>query len=88
MSLGMYAASVPVYQRQLGAVSKLLEKGAAWAATKKVDEAVANAGPPRMATPIAIPPSNIARRVGMESSLPRSRRPRLLIHAPRSASEP
>ena len=40
MSLGMYAASVPVYQRQLGAVSKLLEKGAAWAATKKVDEAV------------------------------------------------
>ena len=27
MALGMYAASVPVYQRQLGAVSKLLEKG-------------------------------------------------------------
>jgi uncharacterized protein len=43
MSLGMYAASVPVYQRQLGAVSKLLEKGAAWAATKKVDEAVLGA---------------------------------------------
>jgi hypothetical protein len=40
MALGMYAASVPVYQRQLGAVSKLLEKGAAWAAAKKVDEAV------------------------------------------------
>jgi hypothetical protein len=51
-------------------------------------EAFANADPPRMATPIAMPPSNIARRVGMEPSLPRSRRPRLLIHAPRSASEP
>ena len=43
MALGMYAASVPVYQRQLGAVSKLLEKGAAWAAAKKVDEAVLGA---------------------------------------------
>jgi hypothetical protein len=40
MAFGMYAASVPVYQRQLGALSKLLEKGAAWAAAKKVDEAV------------------------------------------------
>jgi hypothetical protein len=36
----MYAASVPVYQRQLGAISKVLEKGSAWAAAKKVDEAV------------------------------------------------
>jgi hypothetical protein len=43
MALGMYAASVPVYQRQLGAVSKLLEKGAAWAASRKVDEAVLGA---------------------------------------------
>jgi hypothetical protein len=43
MALGMYAASVPVYQRQLGAVSKLLEKGAAWAQAKKVDEAVLGA---------------------------------------------
>ena len=43
MSLGMYAASVPVYQRQLGAISKVLEKGAAWAAAKKVDEAVLGA---------------------------------------------
>jgi len=43
MVLGMYAASVPVYQRQLGAVSKLLEKGAAWAAARKVDEAVLGA---------------------------------------------
>ena len=40
MPLGMYAASVPVYQRQLAAISKELEKGAAWAASKKVDEAV------------------------------------------------
>jgi len=27
MALGMYAASVPVFQRQLGALSKVLEKG-------------------------------------------------------------
>ena len=40
MSLGMYSASVPVYQRQLGAISKVLEKASAWAATRKVDEAV------------------------------------------------
>ena len=43
MALGMYAASVPVYQRQLGALSKILEKGSAWAAAKKVDEAVLGA---------------------------------------------
>ena len=43
MSLGMYAASVPVYQRQLGAISKVLEKATAWAAAKKVDEAVIGA---------------------------------------------
>lgn len=43
MSLGMYAASIPVYQRQLGAISKVLEKGSAWAAAKKVDEAVLGA---------------------------------------------
>ena len=40
MAFGMYAASVPVYQRQLGAIAKVLEKGSAWAAAKKVDEAV------------------------------------------------
>lgn len=40
MAFGMYAASVPVYQRQLGAISKVLDKGSAWAAAKKVDEAV------------------------------------------------
>src|SRR5258708_35106611 len=43
MALGMYAASVPVYQRQLGALAKILEKGSAWAAAKKVDEAVLGA---------------------------------------------
>ena len=43
MALGMYAASVPVYQRQLGAVSKVLDKASAWAAAKKVDEAVLGA---------------------------------------------
>lgn len=40
MAFGMYAASVPVYQRQLGALSKVLEKGSEWAVAKKVDEAV------------------------------------------------
>src|ERR1700741_4476405 len=40
MTNGMYAASVPVYQRQLGAIAKELEKGSAWAAARKVDEAV------------------------------------------------
>jgi uncharacterized protein len=41
--LGMFAASVPVYLRQLGAISKVLEKGSAWAESKKVDEAVMGA---------------------------------------------
>jgi hypothetical protein len=40
MAFGMYSASVPVYQRQLGAISKVLEKASAWAAAKKGDEAV------------------------------------------------
>jgi uncharacterized protein len=40
VAFGMYAASIPVYQRQLGAISKVLEKGSAWAEAKKVDEAV------------------------------------------------
>ena len=43
MAFGMYVASVPVYQRQLGAISKVLEKGSAWATAKKVDEAVLGA---------------------------------------------
>ncbi|MBV8392335.1 MAG: DUF1993 domain-containing protein [Alphaproteobacteria bacterium] len=40
MAFGMYAASVPVYQRQLTAISKVLEKASAWATAKKVDETV------------------------------------------------
>jgi hypothetical protein len=40
MAFGMYAASIPVYQRQLGAISQVLEKGSEWAANRKVDEAV------------------------------------------------
>ena len=40
MAFGMYAASVPVYQRQLTAISKVLDKAIAWAAAKKVDETV------------------------------------------------
>lgn len=40
MAFGMYAAAIPVYQRQLGALSKILEKGSAWAEAHKVDEAV------------------------------------------------
>jgi hypothetical protein len=40
MAFGMYAASVPVYQRQLTAISKVLDKASAWAAAKKVDETV------------------------------------------------
>ena len=43
MAIGMYSASVPVYQRQLGAISKVLDKGSAWAAARKVDEAVLGA---------------------------------------------
>lgn len=43
MAIGMYAASIPVYQRMLGALSKNLEKGSAWALAKKVDEAVLGA---------------------------------------------
>ncbi|MDI1265548.1 MAG: DUF1993 domain-containing protein [bacterium] len=40
MAIGMYSASIPVYQRQLAAISKVLEKGSAWAAARKADEAV------------------------------------------------
>ncbi len=43
MAIGMYSASVPIYQRQLGAISKVLEKASAWATAKKVDEAVLGA---------------------------------------------
>lgn len=40
MAFGMYAASVPVYQRQLTAISKVIDKAQAWATAKKVDETV------------------------------------------------
>jgi len=40
MALGMYAASVPVYQRQIGVISRELDKASAWAAGKKVYEGV------------------------------------------------
>lgn len=40
MAIGMYSASIPIYQRQLGAISKVLEKASAWASARKVDEAV------------------------------------------------
>ncbi len=43
MAIGMHAASIPVYQRQLGAISKVLDKGSAWATARKVDEAVLGA---------------------------------------------
>ena len=43
MAIGMYAASIPVYQRQLTALSKVLEKGSAWAAARKAEEAVVGA---------------------------------------------
>jgi hypothetical protein len=36
----MYAASVPVYQRQLAAISTVLDKAQAWATARKVDETV------------------------------------------------
>ena len=40
MSLSMYQASVPVFVRLLGNLSKILEKGAAHAAARKIDPAV------------------------------------------------
>jgi hypothetical protein len=40
MSISMYSASVPVFQRQLGALGKILDKAAAHAAAKKVPDAV------------------------------------------------
>jgi hypothetical protein len=40
MAFGMYAASIPVYQRQLTAISKVLDKAQVWATAKKVDETV------------------------------------------------
>jgi uncharacterized protein len=39
MSLSMYQASVPVFQRTLGAVDKILDKAAAYAEERKIDPA-------------------------------------------------
>ena len=40
MAISMYSASVPVFQRQLGALGKILDKAAAHFAAKKVPDAV------------------------------------------------
>jgi hypothetical protein len=40
MSLSMYQASVPVFQRILGALDKILDKAAAYAEERKIDPAV------------------------------------------------
>jgi hypothetical protein len=40
MTISMYSASVPLFQRSLAGLSKVLEKGAAFAETKKIDQAV------------------------------------------------
>lgn len=40
MSLSMYQASVPVFQRTLGSLSKILDKGVAFAEAKKIDPSV------------------------------------------------
>ena len=39
MSLSMYQASVPVFQRTLGALDKILDKAAAYASERKIDPA-------------------------------------------------
>ena len=40
MALSMYQASVPIFVKTLGNLSNILDKGAAYAAAKKVDQAV------------------------------------------------
>jgi len=40
MTIGMYSASVPVFQRQLRALGNVLDKGTAFAAGKKMQDAV------------------------------------------------
>src|SRR5687767_10261121 len=40
MTIGMYSASVPVFQRQLRALGNVFDKGAAYAAAKKMQEPV------------------------------------------------
>jgi len=40
MSLSMYQASIPVFQRTLGTLDKILDKAAAYAEERKIDPAV------------------------------------------------
>ena len=40
MSISMYQASVPVFDRNLGNLAAILAKAAAWAETRKIDPAV------------------------------------------------
>jgi uncharacterized protein len=40
MALSMYQASVPIFVKTLGDLSNILDKGAAYAAAKKVDQSV------------------------------------------------
>lgn len=40
MTISLYQASVPVFQRMLGNLASVLEKGAAYAVAKKIDPAV------------------------------------------------
>jgi uncharacterized protein len=40
MSISMYQASVPVFQRQLGNLDLILDKAAAWAESRKIDGSV------------------------------------------------
>jgi uncharacterized protein len=40
MTISMYQASVPVFQRTLGALDKILDKAAAYAEERKIDPAV------------------------------------------------
>ena len=40
MPLGMYAASVPIFIKQLGKLAEILDKGAAFAESRKLDPAV------------------------------------------------
>jgi uncharacterized protein len=40
MTISMYQASVPVFQRQLGNLDLILDKAAAWAESRKIDGSV------------------------------------------------
>ncbi|MGH6791955.1 MAG: DUF1993 family protein, partial [Methyloceanibacter sp.] len=40
MSLSMYQASVPVFSHMLGVLSKILDKGAAYAEVRKIEPSV------------------------------------------------